>query len=151
MIDTTVGFTLVREFEATPEELWRYWTVPSEATHWFHPRGVHTPEETIRFDVREGGGYEYVMVNDATGERYPTAGEYREVVVNERLVFTWGSPEDDPDDCPVITLTFEPTGTGTRMTFDLRGVPAGPGDDVYEGWIEAIDCLTEHATDERDD
>lgn len=148
MIDTTVGFTLVREFDATPEELWRCWTDPAEATHWFHPRGISTPEETIGFDVRAGGRYEYVMVDDATGERYPTAGEYREVVPYERMAFTWGDPKDDPNECPLITLTFEPTRAGTRMTFDLRGVPAGPGDNIYEGWVEALDCLAEH-TDER--
>ena len=67
MIDLTVGFTLVREFPATPAEMWRYWTDPAEATHWMHPRGVTTPQETIRFDVRPGGRYEYVMVNAETG------------------------------------------------------------------------------------
>ena len=64
MIDLTAGFTLVREFPATPEELWRFWTDPAEATHWMHPRGVSTPQESIRFDVRPGGRYEYVMVDD---------------------------------------------------------------------------------------
>lgn len=144
MIDTTAGFTLVRDFDASPEELWRCWTHPAEATHWLHPRGVHTPQESIRIDAREGGTYEYVMVSDSTGDRFPTAGVFREVEPHRRLSFTWGDPGDDPDDCPLITVTFEPVGSRTRMTFDLRGVPAGPGDDIHDGWEEAIDLLVGH-------
>lgn len=150
MIDLTVGFTLVREFPATPAEMWRYWTDPAEATHWMHPRGVTTPQETIRFDVRPGGRYEYVMVNAETGERYPTGGVFREVVPHERMVFTWGKPDDDPDDCPLVTVTFQPTAAGTQMTFDLRGVPAKPSDDIYEGWEEALDRLGEHVSSGKD-
>ena len=41
-------------------------------------------------------------------------------------------------------MTFEPTETGTRMVFELRGVPAKPSDDIYDGWVEALDCLGEH-------
>lgn len=149
MIDTTVGFTLIKEFDATPEELWRYWTDPVEAATWLHPRGVSTPRETVRIDARVGGSYEYVMVNDDTGEHYPTAGEYREVVPHERMVFTWGRPEDDPDDCPIITVTFEPVDGGTRMTFDLRGFPGSPGDDVYDGWTEALDIMGERIAREE--
>ena len=145
MIDRSAGFTLVREFSVTPEELWRCWTEPSEATHWFHPRGMSTPEDTIRFDVREGGRYEYTMVDDATGERYPTGGEYREVAPYERLAFTWGRPEDDPEDCPLITVSFEAVAGGTRMTFELMGVPARPGDDIYDGWEEALHNLGDRA------
>ena len=36
-------------------------------------------------------------------------------------------------------MTFEPTETGTRMVFELRGVPAKPSDDIYDGWVEALD------------
>lgn len=150
MIDTTLGFTLVREFSATPAEMWRYWTEPAAATRWMHPRGVSTPLETIRFDVRPGGTYQYMMVNDETGERYPTGGVFREVIPNKRIVFTWGKPDDDPEDCPLITVTLEPTATGTRMTFDLRGVPAKPSDDIYVGWEEALDCLGEQVAERKE-
>lgn len=145
MIDISKGFTLVRELDATPTEIWDAWTNADEAAHWWHPRGVSTPRETVRIDARVGGTYAYTMVNDATGERYPTAGEYREVVPLEKLVFTWGSPDDDPSDCPVITVRIEPLGELTRMTFDLRGYDGMRGDaNVYDGWESALDVLVEH-------
>ncbi|WP_066586154.1 SRPBCC family protein [Cellulomonas timonensis] len=147
MIDMAKGFTLVRDFDATPQDLWRAWTDPDEAAVWWHPSGVHTPRETVAIDARVGGRYAYTMVNDATGEQYPTGGVYREVVEPERLVFTWGLPDGDPDDAPLITVTLEPTDAGTRMTFDLRGFDAARGDgNVYDGWDSALDELDAHVT-----
>lgn len=147
MIDMAKGFTLVRDFDATPQDLWRAWTDPDEAAAWWHPSGVHTPRETVAIDARVGGRYAYTMVNDETGEQYPTGGVYREVVEPERLVFTWGYPDADPDDAPLITVTLAPTDAGTRMTFDLRGYDAERGDgNVYDGWDSALDELDTHVT-----
>ncbi|MCC2307552.1 SRPBCC family protein [Cellulomonas chengniuliangii] len=145
MIDMTQGFTIVRDFDATPQDLWQAWTDPDEAAAWWHPRGVHTPRETVSIDARVGGRYAYTMVDDETGERYPTGGVYREVEEPQRLAFTWGRPEADPDDAPLITVTFEAAGSGTRMTFDLRGVdPALEEAGVHEGWGSALDELAAH-------
>jgi uncharacterized protein YndB with AHSA1/START domain len=142
MIDKTLGFTLVRNFDATPAEIWRAWTDPDEAATWLHPRGVTTPRESVEIDARVGGRYTYTMINDASGEEYPTHGVYLEVVENERLVFTWGNPGEDDDDVPVITVTIEDLGELTRMTFDIRGVAGVSGDDyIYDGWEQALDEL----------
>ena len=150
MIDTSKGFTLTREFDATPEELWAAWTDPDEVTYWWHPRGLSTPRVSVRIDARVGGAYAYTMIDDATGERYPTAGVYREVTPHERLVFTWGAPAADPDDCPLITVTLTAIGPRTRMIFELRGYDGGPGDDnVYDGWKSALELLGEHRSTEQ--
>lgn len=144
MIDATKGFTIVRDFDATPEQVWSAWTVADEAARWWHPRGVTTPRESVSIDARVGGRYEYTMVNDETGEKYPTVGVYSVVEPFERLVFSWGSP-DDLDDAPIITLTFESVDAGrTRLTFDLRGAEGHEGDEfMYDGWVDALDVLGE--------
>lgn len=145
MIDRTKGFTMVRTFQATPEDVWRAWTVPDNAAQWWHPRNTSTPRESVEIDARVGGRYTYAMVNDATGDTVVTAGVYREVVPFERLVFTWGEPNADPEETPVITIDLEPVRDGTRMTFDLRGVDGARGDQYFfDGWDEALDVLTEY-------
>jgi uncharacterized protein YndB with AHSA1/START domain len=145
MIDTTRGFTLVRQYDTTPEAIWRAWTDADQAAVWWHPAGLHTPRETVTIDARVGGRYAYTMVNDASGEHYPTGGVYREVVENEKLVFTWGDPDEEPDDTPVATVTIESLGELTRLTFDLRGVYGMRGDaDVYDGWDSALDELANY-------
>ncbi|MGO1537723.1 MAG: SRPBCC family protein, partial [Yaniella sp.] len=63
----------------------------------------------------------------------------------ERLVFTWGEPGSDPEDTPIVTVTLEPSGGGTHMTFELHGFAGQPGDGfVYDGWDEALDVLEEY-------
>ena len=143
-IDTTKGFTLVRNIDATPTEIWDAWTNPDEAAHWWHPAGFSTPRENVQIDARVGGRYSCSIVNDATGERYPTGGEYREVVPPEKLVFTWGSPDDDPDDCLLVTVTITDLGELTRLTLDLRGYDGLSGDDVHDGWDSVLDALISH-------
>jgi uncharacterized protein YndB with AHSA1/START domain len=145
LIDTSRGFTISRVLDTTPEAIWRAWTDADDASVWWHPRGVSTPRETVTIDARVGGRYEYTMVNDSTGDRFPTVGEYREVVPLKKLVFTWGGPDDVPDDSPVITVTIESLGELTRLTLDVRGVDGMRGDaDVYDGWDSALDVLVEH-------
>lgn len=149
MVDQTTTqekqFTITRVFDAPREVIWRAWTDPDEAAHWWHPREVRTPRESVRVDLRVGGGYEYTMIAPDNSE-YPTAGEYLEVVEPERLVFTWGSPGDDRTEVPVITVTLaELDGDRTEMMFHLRGIEGKPGDGfVYDGWNEAFDALAEH-------
>jgi uncharacterized protein YndB with AHSA1/START domain len=99
--------------------------------------------DTIGVDARPGGSWQACMVNDENGEQYPSAGEYREVVAPERLVFTWGGP-DDP--IGLATVTFEDLGGKTAMMFHLAGLPADPTlyGDVNSGWASAFDRLTQH-------
>ena len=145
MTDAPKGFTLVRTFEAAPEDIWEAWTDPDAAAEWWHTLRASTPREEVEIDARVGGRYTYTMVNDASGDRVVTGGVYREVVPFKRLVFTWGDPDGDPDDTPVVTVTLEPEGELTRMTFDLRGVEGTKGDgSFYDGWHEVLDSLGEY-------
>ncbi|MDQ1607858.1 MAG: hypothetical protein QOE16_590 [Microbacteriaceae bacterium] len=150
MIDASKGFTLVRTFEAAPEAIWEAWTDPDSVAQWWHPRGASTPRESVDVDARIGGTYTYTMVNNATGEKVITGGVYLEVEPFKRLVFTWGFPGADPDDTPVIVVTLEPAGDGTRMTFDLRGVAGSEGDgSFYDGWVGALDSLEDYLGGDR--
>lgn len=145
MIDTTTGFILVRTLPADPETVWSAWTDPDEAAQWFHPEGLSTPRDSVQMDVRVGGRYIYTMVDDTDGADYVTGGVYREVRPFERLVFTWGDPEADPDDVPVVTVVLTPTEGGTRLTFELRGAEGAKGDDyIYDGWDSALNVLEGH-------
>lgn len=140
---TTTGFTIERSFAASVEELWEAWTDPDEVQHWWHPRGVRTPRESIELDVRAGGAYRYTMIDEATGAQYPTGGVYLEVSPPTRLVFTWGVPDADPEQAPVISVTLTPDGDQCRMTFTISRLDR-LHDDIQDGWEQAIDILAEH-------
>jgi len=143
-IDTSKGFTLTRELDATPEQIWNAWTVPDEMAEWWHPRDLHTPREAVDADLRVGGAYRYTMVDEA-GETHPSGGVYREVTPTEKLVFTWGDPSVDPDDNPIVSVGIRSLGELTRVTLEVQGVDGNRGDQYfYDGWDQALDGLVQH-------
>jgi uncharacterized protein YndB with AHSA1/START domain len=145
MVDTSKGFTLSREFLATPQAIWNAWTDADEISQWWHPVGVATPRELVSVDLRVGGEYSYTMIDPATGDGITSGGVYRELSENQKLLFTWGNPADPANDSPVVAVTIESLGELTRMTFDLRGVEGFSGDGFFfDGWESALDSLATH-------
>jgi uncharacterized protein YndB with AHSA1/START domain len=131
-------FTVTRVVDAPRDVVWRLWTDPGELAHWFHPRGMRTLPESVTVDVRAGGRYAYTMVlEDGTGAT-PAGGAYLEVVEPERLVFTWGTADDDS----VVEVTLTGRGDRTEVSLTVRGVT---GPDVRDGWTGALDNLAAHA------
>lgn len=145
MIDTSRGFTIVRTFAATPEEMWKAWTDADAIAQWWHTRGAHTPRDSVEVDLRVGGRYVYSMVNDESGDTVLSGGIYREIDPHTRLSCTWGNPDGDPDDQPVATVELQAAPEGTRMIFDLRGVDGAPGDGFfYDGWVGVLDVFGDY-------
>jgi uncharacterized protein YndB with AHSA1/START domain len=79
--------TFTRVFAAPRELVFRCMTEPEHLTHFWGPAGMSTPLEDIAVDLRPGGVFRTVMVNDADGSRYPTEGVYLEITPPSRLVW----------------------------------------------------------------
>lgn len=142
MIRQDKQFTLTKVVDAPRAVVWRLWTDPAELAHWFHPRGLRTPRESVRVDLREGGRYAYTMVAQDGGGATPTGGVYLEVVPPERLVFTWDGAGDEV----VVEVALTERDARTEVSLTVRGVAGHPGDGfVHDGWREALDALAEHA------
>ena len=91
---------------------------PTHLTHFWGPRGVSTPLETITIDPRPGGVFETVMVNDADGHVYTSRGVFSEVVAPEKLVWS------EPDTGMTTTVLFMDLGTGhTEIHIHQTNVP----------------------------
>ena len=119
-----IGFTLTRQLKAPPDLVFKAWTDPAYLVWFFNP-GWPTDVETS-VDLRVGGQWRQQMIIDGT-TRYITGGIYREIVPNEKLVFSFGAiggwPELDPDkleDSLVTTVTFTPNGAGTEMALTMQ-------------------------------
>ena len=57
-----------------------------------------------------------------TGEAHNVGGVYREMVPNEKLVFTWAweaAPPDEPQES-LVTVLLKPDGDGTLLDADPR-------------------------------
>jgi uncharacterized protein YndB with AHSA1/START domain len=107
-----------RIFDAPRELVFRCMIEPEHLTHFWGPAGMSTPLENITADLRPGGAFETVMVNDADGSRYPMRAVYVEVVEPERLVWT------EPDTGVTTTSTFLALGTSlTEVQIRQTNVP----------------------------
>jgi uncharacterized protein YndB with AHSA1/START domain len=138
-----VEFTIVRVFDAPREAVWRAWTDPEQLAQWFGPRGVSTPLDKIRMDLRPGGVASLVMVDDASGTEYPNSGTYLEVVPPERLVW-----KDDgfPDGTGAGTVTVTLRNLGGKTELALRVVADFTEEmraQADAGWGSSFDRLGE--------
>ncbi len=82
------GLRLTRVFDAPRDEVWREWTEPERFADWYGGRDSEVPLASVSMDVRPGGTWRATMFAGAERREIRWAGEYREVVEPERLVFT---------------------------------------------------------------
>jgi uncharacterized protein YndB with AHSA1/START domain len=143
-----------RSFDAPVELIWQMWTSSEHFKAWYGPDGAVIP--VAKMEVRVGGT-RLVCMEMATPNGVMQmwfAGEYLEVVENQRLVYTEtmsdehgkaSSPPGLPDMHPVTTevrVELEDLGGRTRMVLTHVGIPAGsPG---AAGWAMAFDKLDAH-------
>lgn len=161
---STQGAVVIeRDFDAPVDLIWQMWTEPDHFKDWYGPDGAAVP--VARMDVRVGGTRLVCMeMQTPNGPmRMWFTGEYREVVENERLVYTESpsdengnvlSPEDAgmPQDHPVtttVTVELEDLEGRTKMVMTHAGIPAeSPG---AAGWAMALDKLAARVHEETDE
>ena len=152
--DLQDAVVIERSFDAPVDLIWEMWTVPEHFKTWYGPEGATIP--VAKMDVRVGGRRLVCMEVPSPGGamRMWFTGEYREVVENERLVYTESmsdengnvsSPSDMgmPEGHPVTTevrVELEDVDGGTKMVMTHVGIPAdSPG---AAGWAMAFDKLS---------
>ena len=131
--------TLTRSYKASPEKVWQAWTTPHAMMQWIRPgEGFTAP--VVEIDLRVGGRYRWIMKSPA-GEEFEAVGVYREVVPHRRLVFTWTSASSEEEET-LVTLTFEPSGTGTLFELTQEGLPDAKARDSHrDGWSNSLTSL----------
>jgi uncharacterized protein YndB with AHSA1/START domain len=123
---------ITRVFDAPRERVWRAWTEPEQLVRWWGKRGWTAQLDSIAMDVRPGGAFRVVTVNDSDGREMVNDGVYLEVVEPERLSFGDAS------------VTFTDLGDGrTRMDF-RTGVREDVRAAAIAGLGSAFDRLGEH-------
>ena len=88
------------------------WASADALADWFAPMAVVRPD--VEVDFREGGRYSISMLLPGD-QRFTTAGVYREIVPNEKIVMTWRC-DAFPDPATLVTVRFLADETGTTVT-----------------------------------
>ena len=108
------SLTLKRKLSAPAEKVFAAWTDPEKIIHWFGP--AETADGSVRadMDVRVGGRFR-ISFRDQDGQYHEVGGTYREVVPNERLVFSWAW-HSTPERESLVTITLKRDGDATMLT-----------------------------------
>ena len=132
------SLTLKRHLNAAPEKVYAAWTDPQKLIKWFGPdSGAVERAET---DVRTGGRYTVVFFTE-DGEEHHVSGLYREVVQNEKLVFTWAW-RTMPERESLVTVLIRPDGDGSMLTLMHEQFFDEPARDRHEyGWTGSLNKL----------
>jgi uncharacterized protein YndB with AHSA1/START domain len=118
---------ITRVFDAPPARVWRAWTDPGELVRWWGKRGWTAQRDTLVMDVRPGGAFRIVSINDDDGRTQVTEGVY--LAVDPPHTLTWDG----------ATVTFTDLGGGrTRMDFRTAGELGEP---ARGGLLSALDRL----------
>jgi uncharacterized protein YndB with AHSA1/START domain len=123
---------------ATCQQIFEAWSKPESMQQWlFPPMKDWKARASNEFKV--GGSYKLEMLGN-DGNIYTHTGEYKEIIPNKKIVFTWNS-HVVTNTLVTVELREETNGkTEITLTHDLL-----PNKDLYEkhqgGWHGCFDNL----------
>ena len=139
---------LRRVFSAPREKVFAAWTDPEQMKKWIIPeQGFTVP--AVEVDFRVGGKYRIEMLSPE-GVCHTTTGQYRKIVVPEKLVFTWFWENRPEEGETLVTLEFYEQGNATEvvLTHELFQNEAVRNDHT-KGWSGALGQLAKFLEEKR--
>lgn len=131
---------LHRVLRATPERVYRAFVTPEAMAKWLPPYGFTC--KVHHMDARVGGTYRMSFTNFSTGNGHAFGGEYRELIPNERLVYTDQFEDPSMPGEMLTTITLARVSCGTEITAVQEGLPEQiPVESCYLGWQESLEQL----------
>lgn len=126
--------------DAPAERVFRMLTEPADLAMWWGPHGFTTPE--IELDLTEGGVYRITM-QPPEGEPFHLSGEFLEIDVPRRLVYTFRWEEPDPDDREtVVRLRLDAGGTALDVALSQGEFATESRLELHRsGWTESFEKL----------
>ena len=130
-----------RFINAPRARVYAAWTDPAQLKEWWGPETVRT--RNFAADVRVGGKYRWDLINQED-EEMSVFGEYRELVPEKKIVFTWKWDDDDvwENRNSVVTVELFDAAGGTELHLRHEQLPSTESRDRHnEGWNSVLDRL----------
>ncbi|MBL7699921.1 MAG: SRPBCC domain-containing protein [Chitinophagaceae bacterium] len=113
--------TVVREFDAPVERVWKAWTEKESLDRWWAPRPWKA--ETKSMDFREGGSWLYAMVGP-DGEKHWAAMNFKKIETNKGYTAEDYFADENgkrSGDLPGMNwkTTFAGSGDTTKVTIEI--------------------------------
>lgn len=132
--------TMTHILDAPRDQVWEVYTSPKHISEWWGPEGATVV--ACYNDVRVGGMWRFVF-RGAEDQEYVVSGQYREVKMPERLVYTDGFGEADnarPE--ALVTIAFEELPDG-RTKLTKTSVAPRTTHQLQAAWLKAAEGFTE--------
>ena len=136
---------MVRRFAASPQAVFDAWTKPEMIRRWLFT----APDTNTVLDIDARVGGTWTIGDRRDGVDYTATGEYLEVEIPNKLVFTFAMPQFSPN-TDRITVHIEADGAGSIMTFtqegidiaaELRQADPDAADSSEQGWSQMFELL----------
>lgn len=112
---THATFTIERSYAAPPSRVFSAWADPAKKGRW---AACH---QDFELDFRVGGR-EYSSGGDPSGPVYTAEAWYRDIVPDERIVYTYTLFVDETRvSVSLVTVEFTSDAGGTRLTYTEHG------------------------------
>ena len=140
--DTLPSVTIVRRIRASPARIWAAITQPDQMVQWW---GIDAgPTLSAEADARPGGRFA-VTFRMLDGAEISIGGGYREVVPEQKLVFSWEWPGGRESR---VTFVLKPIDEGTELTLVHEQLPDDDARTSHErGWNALLDKLAQFLGD----
>jgi uncharacterized protein YndB with AHSA1/START domain len=150
-VKTTHADTLIitREFNHSPETLFKAWTDRDALSQWMGPPSKTCPNTEI--DPRLNGNYAFPMVSEGgDGGLDTVVGTFIQFEPHSALAFTWRWLQEDGSKGQEmeVYLTFESQENGTtKMTLTQINFLDNHIKDMHQqGWEGSFSCLSRYLT-----
>ncbi|MGH1486864.1 MAG: SRPBCC family protein [Cellvibrionaceae bacterium] len=141
-----IELTIEKEFAYSPEQVFDAWLKPDQLMQWMGPTD-EINVSSVEVNPIEGGSY-HMEFNATDGEANKLNGVYKTIQRYTTLIFTWiwEPPTDGANEETLVTLNFEPTQKGTKLTLLHQRFPSEELRDRHNwGWTETLEKFERRA------
>lgn len=136
--ETNARVHVTKSFPVSKEELYKAWAEEEQLKQWWKP--MNKQLSNVENDIREGETVAYQFEDNLQ-----VKGEYKEVVVDEKLVYSWNweMPEESTHKGEYL-LTVQFSGSGNESSLDITQENFKSEHTIKpheEGWDEALERL----------
>ena len=136
-----------RVFDAKVDNVWKEWTNQELLKEWWGPKMFTNPICEIELRV---GGTMNIHMRAPDGKIYPMKGTYKEIIENEKIVFTSIAMDNEGDELFEIMniIEFADANNKTKLTMTANVTRINKESSKYldgmeEGWNMSFDKLEE--------
>lgn len=97
-----------RVIGASPEQVWKSWTLPERIMQWWGPRNYSSP--SCEIDLQEGGKYVFCMraPQEQGGMDHYTSGTFQKIIPLEMIEFTSGMADKNGNRIDPVQVGMPP-------------------------------------------